>query len=47
MITDGMNEDQKFLITPIFAECNKEQQAIKLNSLKDLSHREILLQYIE
>ena len=46
MITDNMNEDQKFLITPIFAERNKEQQAIKLNSLKDQSHREILLQYI-
>ena len=47
-----MNEDQNFLITPIFAERHKEQQAIKLNRLKDKnaryqSHREFLSQCIE
>ena len=47
-----MNEDQNFLITPIFAERHKEQQAIKLNCLKDKnaryqSHREFLSQCIK
>ena len=47
-----MKEDQNFLVTPAFAERHKEQQAMKLNRLKDKnvryqSHREFLSQFIE
>ena len=47
-----MKEDENFLITPAFAEQHKEQQAMKLNRLKDKnaryqSHREFLSQCIE
>ena len=34
-ITDNLNEDQNFLITPAFAERYREDQATKLNRLKD------------
>ena len=52
LIADDLNEDQNFLITHTFAERHKDQQAIKLNRLKDKnaryqSHREFLLQCIE
>ena len=52
LIADNLKEDQNFLITPTFAERYKEQQAMKLNRLKDKdaqyqSHREFLSQCIE
>ena len=34
-ITDNLNEDQNFLITPAFAERHREHQATNLNRLKD------------
>ena len=34
-ITDNLNEDQNFLITPAFGERHREHQATKLNRLKD------------
>ena len=51
-IADNLKEDQNFLVTPTFAERHKEQQAMKLNRLKDKnaryqSHREFLSQCIE
>ena len=47
-----MKEEQSFLITPTFAEQHKQQQAMKLNRLKDKnaryqSHREFLSQCIK
>ena len=52
LIADNLKEDQNFAITPTFAERHKEQQAIKLNRLKDKnaryqSHREFSSQSIE
>ena len=52
LITDNLKEDQNYLITPTFTERHKEQQATKLNHLKDKnaryqSHREFLSQCIE
>ena len=52
LITDNLKEDQNYLITPTFAERHKEQQAKKLNRLKNKnaryqSHREFLSQCIE
>ena len=52
LMVDNLNEDQNFLITPTFAERNKEQQTMKLNRLKGKnaryqSHREFLSQSIE
>ena len=52
LIADNLKEDQNFLVTPAFAERHKEQQAMKLNRLKDKnvryqSHREFLSQFIE
>ena len=52
LIADNLKEDQNFLITPTFAKRYKEQQAMKLNLLKDKdaqyqSHREFLSQCIE
>ena len=38
LITDNLKEDQNFLIAPTFAEQHKEQQAMKLNCLKDKMH---------
>ena len=47
LIADNLKEDQNFLVTPTFVERHKEQQAMKLNRLKDKnaryqSHREFL-----
>ena len=52
LIADNLKEDQNFLITPTFAGRRKEQQAMKLNRLKDKnaryqSQREFLSQCIE
>ena len=52
LIADNSKEDQNFLVTPTIAERHKEQQATKLNGLKDKnaryqSHREFLSQCIE
>ena len=52
LIEDNLKEDQNFLITPTFAERQKELQAMKVNHLKDenaryQSHREFLSQRIE
>ena len=52
LIADNLKEDQNFLVTPTFVEQHKEQQAMKLNRLKDKnaryqSHREFLSQCIE
>ena len=52
LIADNLKEDQNFVITPTFAERHKEQQAMKLNRLKDKnaryqSHREFSSQSIE
>ena len=51
-IADNLKEDQNFLIIPTVVERHKEQQAMKLNRLKDKnaryqSNREFLLQCIE
>ena len=51
LIVDNLKEDQRFLITPTFAERNKKHQATKLNRLMDKnaryqSHREFLSQCI-
>ena len=35
LIADNLKEDQNFLIIPTFAERHREQQAMKLNCLKD------------
>ena len=48
LILDNLKEDQNLLITSIFAERRKKQQAMKLSCLKDKneryqSHREFLL----
>ena len=52
LIADNLKEDQNFLVTPTFVERHKEQQAMKLNRLKDKnaryqSHREFLSQCIK
>ena len=52
LIADNLKEDQNFLVTPTFVEQHKEQQAMKLNRLKDKnaryqSQREFLSQCIE
>ena len=52
LIADNLKKDQNFLLTPTFAERHREQQAMKLNRLKDKnaryqSHREFLSQCIE
>ena len=48
LILENLKEDQNLLITSIFAERRKKQQAMKLSCLKDKneryqSHREFLL----
>ena len=35
LIADNFNEDQNLPIPPTFAERHREQQAMKLNHLKD------------
>ena len=35
LIVDNLNEDLNFIITPTFAECSEEQQALKLHHWKD------------
>ena len=52
LIADNLKEHQNVLVTPTFVERHKEQQAMKLNRLKDKnaryqSHREFLSQCIE
>ena len=39
-IADNLKEDQNFLITPTVVERHKEQQAMKLNRLKDKNARQ-------
>ena len=52
MVADNLKEDENVLITSTFAERHKEQQAMKLNCMKDKnpryqSHREFLSQCVE